>query len=181
MKKWKTISSELAFNNKWFKVQKDVVELPNGKIIDDYYLWNRGDVVLIVAITKAQKIVLVRQYKHGGRDIFIEVPAGWIEDGENVKIAAERELIEETGFKSDDVKLLTILIGEPTKKIGKTYVYLAENVVKIMNQKLDENEDIEVTEYEFDEVINMIYDGKIIVPSTIAAIFLAMKEINYKI
>jgi 8-oxo-dGTP pyrophosphatase MutT (NUDIX family) len=181
LKKWKTLSSEYVFKHKWFKVLKEKVENSSGKVVDDYYLWDRGDVVLIVALTSDKKILLVNQYKHGGRDFFIEVPAGWVDEDENVEIAAKRELKEETGYNSLKFELLATLIGEPTKKIGKTYVYLAKEVNKTSSQNFDENEDIEVSEYSIDDVLDMIYSGRIVVPGTIAAIFLTLKKIGYKI
>lgn len=181
MKKWKTLSSVSVLDNKWMKIHKETVEHPSGRIIDDYYVWDYPDVVLVVAITDENKILLVTQYKHGGRDFYTEVPAGLVEEGEDKLVAAKRELEEETGYVSKDVKLLKVFIDSPTKKRGSIYVYLARGAKKVKDQSLDENEEISVGEYSFDEVLDMIYSDKICVTGTIASIYAALTELNIKI
>lgn len=181
MKKWKTISSELAFNNKWFTVQKDVVKLPNGKIIDDYYFWKEQKVSQVVAITKENKIVFVKQYKHGADEIMIECPAGFVDEGETFEDCAKRELLEETGFSSEDLIKIGKIIHNPTKSSGVVEIFLAKNAIKISSQKLDKNEEIEILEVTIPEALKMIENGVIWATGTIASIFLALNKIKYKI
>jgi hypothetical protein len=76
MEKWKTLKTDIAFDNEWCKVQKDMIELPSGKIINDYYINIRPDVVLIFPITTDDKVIMVRQYKHGVKQILLELPGG---------------------------------------------------------------------------------------------------------
>lgn len=181
MKKWKTLSSELAFDNKWFKVQKDVVELPNRNILNDYYIWKEPNVSQIVAITKENKIVLVKQYKHGAGEILIECPAGYVDENESFESAASRELLEETGYKINSLESLGKYVHNPTKSSGVVHSFLAINVEKISDQKLDEGEDIEVVELDFKEIIKMIENGEIWTSGTISSIFLALNKLKYKI
>ena len=82
MEKWKLLFSKLVFNNKWFKVRQDRVELPTGKIIDDYFVWPEGDVAFVAPVTEDNHLILVRQYKHGAGEIMIEFPAGYVDNGE---------------------------------------------------------------------------------------------------
>lgn len=74
MKKWKQISSKIAFDNPWFKVRQDTVEIPNGQIIDDYFVWLEGRIVLVVPVTTNNEFILVKQYKHAFGDFVIEFP-----------------------------------------------------------------------------------------------------------
>jgi ADP-ribose pyrophosphatase len=178
MKKWKTLSSKLALDNKWFKVQKDVVELPNGKVLDDFYIWNEPDVAQIVAVTKSKKIVLVRQYKHGTHEILIECPAGYVDENEDFESAAKRELLEETGYRAGRVELLGKFVHNPTKSSGRVAAYLAQGVQKSEAQKLDDNEEIEVMEVGFKEVVEMINKGEIWTSGTISSIFLALNKMK---
>lgn len=180
MKKWQTISSELAFDNKWFKVQKDAVKLPNGKILDDFYLWKEHNVAQIVAITSDNKIVLVRQYKHGAGDILIECPAGFVDENEDFETAAKRELLEETGYIANKIKYLGKYIHNPTKSLGIVKSYLARDLIK-SKQSLDEDEEIEVLEIPINEVVQMINKGQIWTSGTISSIFLALNELQYRL
>lgn len=177
MKKWQTLSSELAFDNKWFKVQKDVVKLPNGRILDDFYLWKEPMVAQIVAITKQGKIVLVKQYKHGVGEVIIECPAGFVDEGENFESAAKRELLEETGYKANSLEFLGKFTHNPTKSLGIVYSYLAMDLEKV-EQNLDTDEEIELLELNLDKAIDMIKRGEIWTSGTVTSIFLALNKIN---
>src|SRR5258708_32981468 len=98
MSKWKVLSSKYGFDTPWFKVLLETVELPNGKVVEDFSMWAERDVVFLFAITKDNKIPLVKQYKHGAQEELIEFPAGYIDKNETPEIAARRELLEETGY-----------------------------------------------------------------------------------
>lgn len=178
MKKWKTLSSKIPFDNKWFKVQQDTVKLPNGKIVDDYFMWKEGDIVLIVAMTKNNEVVLVKQYKHASNEVMVEVPAGYVDKENNPESAAKRELEEETGFTSKKFTHIATLTNNPTKVISNIYIYLAKDVEKTTSIKLDETEDIEVIVKPYKEVVKMILNGEIWVTGSISALFLIFKKLQ---
>lgn len=178
MQKWKTISSKMAFDHKWFKLRQDKVELPNGKILDEYFLWLYGSVILVILMTEKGEFVLVRQYKHGADEIIIEFPAGFVDEDETSEEAAKREVEEETGYSFQNLQLLTTTYANPTKAIGKTYIYLAKNAVQNKAIKLDETEDIEVLVKSEKEVLEMITKGEICVSDSIAGFFLALEELK---
>lgn len=84
-KKWKKISSEMALDEKWFRVRKDVVELPNGTVLNDYFLWLSGDVSSVVPVTQNNEFIFVKQYKYGSDEEMIEFPAGFVEEKEDFR------------------------------------------------------------------------------------------------
>ena len=102
MKPWKLLSSEFLVDAPWLKVAKETCELPNGKVIDDFYTLWQPDWVLILARTKEGKWVMTEQYRHGTGKIALEFPAGIIDKGETPKEAAIRELQEECGYVLDE-------------------------------------------------------------------------------
>ncbi len=102
MKPWKLLDTEYLVNAPWLKVAKEKCELPNGKIIDDFYTLWQPDWVLILARTKDGKWVMTEQYRHGSGTIALEFPAGIINKGETPEQAALRELQEECGYKLDE-------------------------------------------------------------------------------
>jgi len=101
MKPWKLLDSEFLVNAPWLKVAKEKCELPNGKVIDDFYTLWQPDWVLILARTKEGKWVMTEQYRHGTGKIALEFPAGIIDKGETPEEAAIRELQEECGYCLD--------------------------------------------------------------------------------
>ncbi|MDQ3099642.1 MAG: NUDIX hydrolase [bacterium] len=181
MDKWKTLSSTLAFDHRWFKVRQDTVELPNGKILDDFFVYLQGDVALVVPVTQNNEFIMVRQYKHASGEILIEFPAGMIDAGENPDQAAQRELEEETGYSSNKISLLGILKNSPTKTVEDLHVYLAESVINDKEIHLDPNEEIEVLVIPYAKMLEMIYAGEIKVTGTITAFFLACKKLDLSI
>lgn len=179
MKKWKKLDSKLALNTRWFTVRQDKVQLPNGKILDDYYVWLQGDIALVVPITKNHELVLVQQYKYAVDDVVIEYPAGFVDKHEQPDQAARRELLEETGYSSDSLSSLAVLTESPTKVIGGTHVFLARNAHRTAMQQLDTNEDIEILVKPWGEVLKMVTEGKIWATPSVAATFLALKKLGY--
>ena len=95
------MDSEFLVNAPWLKVAKEKCELPNGKVIDDFYTLWQPDWVLILARTKEGKWVMTEQYRHGTGKIALEFPAGIIDKGETPEEAAVRELQEECGYVLD--------------------------------------------------------------------------------
>ena len=102
MKPWKLLSSEFLVDAPWLKVAKEKCELPNGKVIDDFYTLWQPDWVLILARTTKGKWVMTEQYRHGTGKIALEFPAGIIDKGETPEEAAVRELQEECGYVLDE-------------------------------------------------------------------------------
>lgn len=178
-KHWKVLKSELVFDEKWYTLRRDEVELPNGKVMDDYYVSVRPDVVLTFPVTEDGKVIFVRQYKHAAAGVFIELPGGVIDAHENhPEEAARREMLEETGYTSDDMELLAEVIDNPTKDTNKIYFYLARNAYKIAEQNLDESENIEVLEVPLSEVERMVLSGEICVSGSIALCLLALRKLG---
>ena len=136
-KKWELLKEVDISPSPWFPLYKHTVKLPNGKIIDDYYLSKLGDVSMIVAVTTNKEVVFVRQYKHGAGEIVIELPAGRIRKGNIPEREAIMELEEETGFVAEKLEPLGFMFAEPSKDTQKTYGFLVRNVEVKRKQKFD--------------------------------------------
>ncbi len=173
MKKWKVLQSHYAFDNPWMKVRQDKVELANGKILDDFFVYEEGSVVMVVPILPDGTFVFVKQYKHAAGEIVIEFPAGYIDKDETPIEAAKRELKEETGFISDIIEPLTEFYNNPSKVVNTIHTFLAPNVKQNFDQKAhqDDSEDIEIVTVSFDKAHEMIKNGEIKVTGTIAAFY----------
>ncbi|MEL6457850.1 MAG: NUDIX hydrolase [Cyanobacteria bacterium J06636_27] len=179
LEKWNTLQSEMALNHPWCKVRRDKIKLPDGKIIDDYFVNIRPDVAIVLPITHNQEVVFVKQYRHAVGDFFIELPAGGFNaEQESGEVAAIRELEEETGYVASNIKKIATFYDKPSKDTNQLHLFLAENVVKTGKLKLDITEEIEVILIPVDGVIEQIKKGKICVAGTVAALFLGLNLIK---
>jgi len=179
LKPWKILKSELVFEHKWYKLRRDHVAMPNGREMDDYFVSVRPDVVLTFPLTDDNQVIFVRQYKHAAGRIFLELPGGVINVGEtDPKAAAMREVLEETGYTSDNVEQLLVAIDNPTKDTNKIYFFLARNVHKVAGQNLDESEDIEVLKMPLVEVEQMVMNGEISVSGSVALCLLVLRKLG---
>ncbi len=155
LKPWKVLESNYIQP----KFRVDTCELSNGKLLNatvmEFRTWAN-----VVAITKDQKVVLVKQYRHGVEDVLLELPGGIVEDGESPLAGVKRELSEETGYASANIVEVGWVYPNPANQINKLYCFLALDAEKITEQDLDDGEDIEVQLIPLDELLAIAKDGK---------------------
>ena len=142
-------------------MRQDSVQLPNGRVIDDYYIWEFPPWSNVLAITKNREFVLIRQYRHGIGKVFYELPAG-VHDkaGESILKSAQRELLEETGFGGGSWSPLMELSANPALQNNITYSFLAVGVEETRKQELDATEEISVHLVTLDELRSIVLDGR---------------------
>ncbi|GHU55261.1 hypothetical protein FACS189411_03360 [Bacteroidia bacterium] len=150
---WKVLKSEYLFNEPWLTVRREIVELPNGNQIPSYYVLEYPDWVNVLAITKDQQFVFVKQYRHGLGSVNYELCAGVCEkEDPSPLFSAQRELLEETGYGNGTWREYTKLSPNPSTHANITHCFLAQDVEKIGEQDLDDTEDISVHLLSIDEV-----------------------------
>ena len=114
--KWQIENSKYLINDKWIKVRADKCVMPNKKIIEPYYVLEYPNWVNIVAVTENNEVILVKTYRHGIGKELIELPCGLIDNTDNSPLkAAKRELLEETGYTSDNFIQTGIVFSQPVK------------------------------------------------------------------
>jgi len=183
IKKWKLLDSKPVLESHFVSVFKEKLEKPDGQVVDEYYSVKRRDASVVVALTKERKVPLVYQYKNGVKELVWEVPAGFIDQGEDPEQAARRELTEETGFEAERwIKLGNVAITTGTSP-ARNYLFLALGAEKTKDQNLDEHEEIEVKLFDFYELVEQVKQRKsffIDVNSQLALLLSgeALKEIN---
>ncbi|NEO26083.1 MAG: NUDIX hydrolase [Kamptonema sp. SIO4C4] len=180
LQKWQLLNSQFIVDNRWCRVRRDEVALPDGTVIDDYFVNVRPDIALVLPVTCDRHVVFVRQYRHGVQEVLLELPAGAFhpqqEDGE---VAAKRELAEETGYTSPHWEKLATLFDNPVKDTNQIHLFLARDVQQTQPQDLDLTEDIEVVLLPLKAVPEKIYTGEIKVSGTIAALFWGIQYVQF--
>lgn len=140
---WKVLERTYPIRRPWLTVRQDRVELPNGSIIPEYFVFEYPDWVNVIALTERGEMVLVRQYRHGIGRVCTEIPAGVLEKSDASPLAgAQRELLEETGFSGGDWTELMQISGNPSAYNNITHCFLARGVRQIAAPHLDAGEDL---------------------------------------
>lgn len=171
LKKWKLLEKSDASPSPHFPIEKRKYELPNGKIVDDFYVTTLADSVHIIPITTDRKIVMIRMYKQGVDDFIIQFPAGRYENKHiDILDTAVAELEEETGIKTEKNGLIHIgsLSMASTKASEIIHYFTVSDVSLNSSQNLDPNEEIEVLTLTPQEIDNAIVDGSIWCSPTIS-------------
>lgn len=159
---YKLLGSEYIIRRPWLTARRDKVQLPNGKVNNEYYVLEYPDWVNTIAITKQGEFVLVRQYRHAlGRTSF-ELCAGVIEQGETPEQAARRELLEETGYAGGVWRELMQVSANPSTNTNLTHCFIATGVEKAAAQSLDDTECLEFRLFSRDEVHAMMRRGEFV-------------------
>ena len=172
MKPWRVISSKYERSFEIFNLRTDRALSPRTNKIHDFYIFESLDWVNIIPVTVNKEVVLVRQYRHGIRDITLEIPGGIIEKGDTPEKAAIRELREETGYGKTKMTLLGSVYANPAFLNNKCYTFLAENASPVYEQDQDEKEDIEIVLKAIDEIPELIRQGEITHSLIIAAFYM---------
>jgi ADP-ribose pyrophosphatase len=174
---WTILDSEVALDEPWFRVRRDTVELPDGTVLDDYFLAERDDFSLVAALTPADELVLVRQYKHGAGAITLELPGGIVDD-EEPAAAAARELLEETGYACDELRPVGGGPLDPSKETNRVHLFAGTGARRVAEQHLDPSERIEVVLLPVAEIRAAIRAGRVDAPTSVAGIYLALDALG---
>jgi len=173
---WKTLETEHIFKSGLVSIDKEKCEMPDGRIMPNYYILRFPDWVNIVPITKDQQVVLIRQYRHATGLIHWEVPGGAVNRGEDAKTGALRELEEETGYSSRELVLVGENFPNPALQDNKIHTYLALNCEFKGDQHLDPFEEIEVELIPLADLKKWVDDGKFNHNIVLASVY---QSLNY--
>lgn len=160
MSEVKKISSAIIHKSPWWEYRCDKIIRPNGDEGEYCYIETRGNSIIIPVLDDG-RLVLVRQYRYLSDKFSVEFPGGGIAMDESPAEGAKRELLEESGYSTEN--LIKIGAFEPSNGVIKdmSHIFIATELEKIEEPKVDEFEQTEVMFRRIDEFEDMINRGEI--------------------
>jgi len=171
----KIIDSRKVFAGRVFDVTVDTIQ--EGEIIYQRDVVRHPGSAVIVPVFADETVALVKQYRHPAVRYLLELPAGTLNKDERPEVGAARELEEELGYVAGKLEKLNEFFVSPGFCEEKMWVYLATELSQTQ-QKLDEDEVIEIVRISFSEALEMITDGEIEDAKTIVGLMLAAPRIG---
>jgi ADP-ribose pyrophosphatase len=143
IKEWELIDSRVDRDYRVFRIEVNKALSPRTNRVGEYYTIDTRDWVNIIPVTAEGEVVMIKQYRHGSREVTLEIPGGLVDEN-SAEAAALRELVEETGYEGDTVSFLGRTNPNPAIFNNLCHTYLVENAKKVSETNFDADEDIEV-------------------------------------
>jgi ADP-ribose pyrophosphatase len=172
IRRWEILNRKTLHEFSLMQIEAKEVRSPRTGNATDVLAIHFPAWVVVLAITAAKEVVMVRQYRHGTEKIHLELPGGLIDPDDPSPIAAaRRELLEETGYGSQDLRIIGTCFPQPAILSNKCFIILATDAEYKQGQKLDEGEDIEVIKISIAELSSKINSNDIDNGMTLLAFF----------
>jgi ADP-ribose pyrophosphatase len=175
MQTWKTLSRRTVLDHgRFLAVEEHAVELPDGRVISGWPWVVMPDYVNVVAVTEEDKFVCFRQTKYAVEGTSLAPVGGYLEPGEDPLAAAQRELLEETGYEAADWIDLGHYGVDGNRGAGTASFFLALGARRVAEAKIDDLEEQELMLVDRSEVEAALLSGEFKVLPWMASVALAL-------
>jgi ADP-ribose pyrophosphatase len=176
---WTTRSREQLYDGRpWLTVYGDDVELPDGRTVPGFFSIEMPDHAIIVALTDDHEVVVERNYKHGPRQVCVNLPAGDLELGEDALEAAKRELLEETGYVAQAWSFLGAFVEDGNRGCGRAHLYLATGARRVAEPASGDLEEMFIDLMSLPDLFEATRRGETPVLGIVAALGLAAEALR---
>ncbi|MHB8796894.1 MAG: NUDIX hydrolase [Thermoanaerobaculia bacterium] len=159
---WRVVRRESVADCRVFRVRRDLAVSPVKGTEHAFFVLEGADWVNVVALTEAGKMLFVKQWRHGTGEVTLEIPGGSVDaDDASPLAAARRELLEETGWASDDWTELGWVSPNPAIQSNRCYTFLARSCRKVGVPSPDGTEDLRLEAVPETEVPELVRSGRI--------------------
>jgi ADP-ribose pyrophosphatase len=159
--RWKRITSKTIGSFRIFNIREDRYQLPRNHQEAPFFILESNDWVNVIPMTEAGEVILIRQFRFGTEEVTLEIPGGIVEPGHTPLEAGQNELLEETGFQSDQWDYLGFVHPNPAFLTNRCHSFLARGVKKVAEIRLEESEEIEMLKVPYTEIKDLIEKGAI--------------------
>lgn len=160
---WSIVKENKEYTTPIFNLFKRTLRLEakGERAEGEFYVLDAPEWINVIAFTPEKEIILVEQYRFGIEEPTLEIPGGIVDAGEKTLKAAKRELLEETGYQSDQWSSLGKVSANPAIMSNYAHVYLAEHCVYKGADNPDEHERINVHIISWQNFLNLVKGGTI--------------------
>jgi ADP-ribose pyrophosphatase len=171
---WQVLTTRTIYSAPpWVTLSLQQVRLPDGHVVLDYHQLQLPEYTVIFAETTDGRVIVERQYKHGVGAVTLMLPAGLVESGEAPLTAAQRELLEETGYTAEGWVSLGSFVPNANYGCGKAHFFRAHHARRVAKPASGDLEEMEILLMPVSELIDALARGQIHVTSVAAAIAMA--------
>lgn len=169
---WSIVSEHKEYTTPIFNLLKRTLKLEaDGEDAQgDFYILNAPEWINVIPITNNQEVILVEQFRYGIQEPTLEIPGGMVDKGETPIEAAGRELLEETGYRTEQWLSLGKVSSNPAIMSNYTHMYMAENCVFEGAENPDTHERINVHTMPMDDFLKLVKDGTVHHTIVVAAV-----------
>ena len=164
--KWRTLGAKYLYRSPWCSFRVDEVRLPDGVEID-YGILESAGFAAVVPLTDEGNVVLVRQWRQPAGAFTLELPGGGLEGGEDPREAAKRELLEETGYRAEDLSHLAVIHTSPGRSTETCHLFGCRTVPDLAGPRPEPTEFVSVVEMPLVEAIGEAFSGGITAATTV--------------
>ena len=176
---WTTETSEIVISDRWIHLRRERVVTPKGAVLDPYYVLAYPDWAVTVAITPDDRVVLVRQYRHGTASVSLELPGGCLDATDASPLeGALRELREETGYGGGEAEYLGSMAANPALQTNRLHVAVMTGAIRVSDPHLEPGEELSVEYLPVDEAVRLAASGGMEQSLHVAALFMALARIG---
>ncbi len=162
IRKWEVLSRRTAADFHLFRIEEKKVRSPRTGAAMDVQAIHFPDWVVVLPITHDQTVVMIHQYRHGNEQICLELPGGLVDpDDDSPGTSAQRELLEETGYRADRMIQMGATYPQPAVLSNRCFFFLAHDVQQVGDMTLDAGEDIRRVEVPVKDIPDKIRKGEI--------------------
>lgn len=155
------LSTKRVYDSPWCALDRHEIRITEGAdATSEYHVFRVPNAIAVLPVTSAGNVVMIWQHRHPHGRTHWEIPAGRIQHGEDPRVAAERELLEETGFRPGELIELNGFF--PMNGISDHYahVFLAKDCEQVSGLNLDETERLLVRTRSLGDVRRQLLEGQ---------------------
>lgn len=170
---WRTLKRKVIYNSKFLKVYENIIKLPSGEIINNYTTVQKPDYVMVVATDTNNNLISIEEFKYAADQKLLTLPAGHLKQGESAIDRARLELLQETGYTSNNFNKIGKLYEYPSKDLHTITLVRVKNAKSVRKVNHEPTESIKVKLIPLQDLKKILKKGKFKVSSSIAALTLS--------